>query len=84
MIDNLSPQNDIYHLSVNLHQHSFKLPSKRTTSFRHPYNIHNVKATSCRRQNNVVCVLGYIGVIHLYKHDNLILSRFKDDFSFFG
>ena len=33
-------------------------PSKHTTSFRHPYNIHNVKTKSYGCQNNVVCVLG--------------------------
>ena len=44
-------------------------PSKNTTSFRHPHNIHNVKTTSYGRQNNVVCILGFDkrkGIIHLY------------------
>ena len=34
-------------------------PSKHTTSFRHPNNIHNVKTTSYGCQNNVVCVLAF-------------------------
>ena len=34
-------------------------PSKHTTSFRHPNNIHNVKTTSYGCQNNVVWVLGF-------------------------
>ena len=33
-------------------------PRKHTTSFRCPYNAHNVKTTSHGCQNNVVCVLG--------------------------
>ena len=33
-------------------------PSKHTTSFRCPYNVHNIKTTSYGCQNNVVCVLG--------------------------
>ena len=33
-------------------------PSTHTTSFWRLYNVHNVKKTSCGRQNNVVCVLG--------------------------
>ena len=33
-------------------------PRKHTTSFRCPYNVHNVKTTSHGCQNNVVCVLG--------------------------
>ena len=37
-------------------------PSKHTTSFRHPYNIHNVKTTSYGRQNNVMCVLGCLNI----------------------
>ena len=34
------------------------LSIKHTTSFRRPYNVHNVKTTSYGCQNNVVCVLG--------------------------
>ena len=35
-----------------------RVPSKHTTSFRCPYNVHNVKTTSYGCQNNIVCVLG--------------------------
>ena len=37
-------------------------PSKHTTSFRCPYNIHNVKTTPYGCQNNVVCVLGILSI----------------------
>ena len=42
----------------------WSIPSKHTASFRHPYNIHNVKTTSYGCQNNVVCVLGWYKIFY--------------------
>ena len=46
-----------YHHNVSIDSNS-TCPSKHTTSFRRPYNVHNVKTTSYECQNIVVCVLG--------------------------
>ena len=41
-------------------KHEASVPSKHVTLFWRPHNVHNVKTTSYGRQNNVVCVLGYL------------------------
>ena len=45
-------------------------PSKHTTSFRCPYNVHNVKTTSHGCQNNIVCVLGRSKTNHSVRSKN--------------
>ena len=54
----ITPPKTILHPLIS--QNDILYPSKHTTSFWRLYNVHNVKTTSYGRQNNVVCVLGYL------------------------
>ena len=70
-----------YHKNCLIYDIYFSDPSKHTTSFRCPYNVHNVKTTSYGYQNNVVCV-GYYIIYGVFQNSLCCTFRFQETKAF--